>query len=228
MRILIVEDERTLCDSLAEGFKINGYAVDTCFDGESAEEKAFTEEYDIIILDLNLPKLDGLEVLKRVREVNKKVNIIILTARGNVEDKVRGLDLGANDYLTKPFHFAELDARVRSLLRRKTIQEDTIIHCGELSFDTLSRSVLVGNTHIPLTNKETALLEYLILNKGIVVTGQELLNHVWDGSVDEFSNSVRMHISSLRRKLKSKLYFDPIQNIIGKGYILREEKWNEK
>ncbi|MDU4892651.1 MAG: response regulator transcription factor [Clostridium sp.] len=224
MRILIVEDEKDLCSSLAEGFQINGYAVDTCLDGEEAEEKIFSDDYDMIILDLNLPKLDGLEVLKRVRMENKKVNIIILTARGDIEDKVKGLDLGANDYLTKPFHFAELDARVRSLLRRKTVQEDIVISCGKLRFDTLSRSVFVGNDKISLTNKETALFEYLLFNKGCVVTSQELLEHVWDGSVDEFSNSVRMHISSLRRKLKSKLSFDPIQNIIGKGYIIKEEK----
>lgn len=224
MRILIVEDERALCNSLAEGFQINGYAVDTCFDGEAAEKKIFSEAYDMIILDLNIPKLDGLEVLKRIRQQNKRVNIIILTARGDIEDKIKGFDLGANDYLTKPFHFAELDARVRSLLRRKTIQEDTIINCGQLSFDTLSRSVCIENDKISLTNRETALLEYLLFNKGCVVTSQELLEHVWDGSVDEFSNSVRMHISSLRRKLKSKLYYDPIQNIIGKGYIIKEEK----
>lgn len=228
MRILIVEDEKVICDSLAEGFYISGYAVDTCYDGEAAEEMVFSENYDMIILDLNLPKLDGLEVLKRIRQQNKSVNIIILTARGEVEDKIKGLDLGANDYLTKPFHFAELDARVRSLLRRKTIQEDTTLNCGSLSFDTLSRSVFVGEDKISLTNKETALLEYLLFNKGCVITSHELLEHVWDGSVDEFSNSVRMHISSLRRKLKSKLCFDPIQNIIGKGYIIKEDKECDK
>lgn len=222
MRILVVEDERELCNDIAEGLKLSGYAVDKCFDGADADEMAFVGQYDLIVLDLNLPRVDGLTVLKNIRDRNKIVNIIILTARATVDDKVKGLDSGANDYLTKPFHFSELDARVRSLLRRKTIQEDVVIKFGKLSFDTLSRGVFIGDEELSLTNKETALIEYLILNKGRIITGEEFLEHVWDGSVDEFSNSVCMHISSLRRKLKGKLGYDPIKNIIGKGYIMKE------
>lgn len=222
MKILIIEDERDLRESIEEGLKINGYAVDACEDGELGYEMAFCENYDLIILDLNLPKMDGLTVLKNIRKENKIVNIIILTARNNIEDKVKGLDLGANDYLTKPFHFAELEARIRSLLRRKVIQEDVILSYKDLKFDTLSREISINKNHIPLTNKETSIIEYMLINKGRVISQEELLEHVWDSSIDAFSNSVRVHISSLRRKIKNEIGYDIIQNIIGEGYMIKE------
>lgn len=223
MRILIVEDEKELRLSLVEGLTIKGYAVDSCADGETADEVIYSGEYDLILLDLNIPKLDGLSVLRNVRQNNKTVNILILTARTAVEDRVKGLDLGANDYLTKPFHFAELDARIRSLLRRKTIQNDLELICCGISFDTRSRKTTIKGNEVSLTNKETALLEYFMLNKNCIITLQDLVEHVWDNSVDVFSNSVRMHISALRRKLKAQLGFDPIENQIGKGYRLNEK-----
>ncbi len=223
MRILIVEDEKELRLSLVEGLTIKGYAVDSCADGETADEMIYSGEYDLILLDLNIPKLDGLSVLRNVRQNNKTVNILILTARTAVEDRVKGLDLGANDYLTKPFHFAELDARIRSLLRRKTIQNDLELICCGISFDTRSRKTTIKGNEVSLTNKETALLEYFMLNKNCIITLQDLVEHVWDNSVDVFSNSVRMHISALRRKLKAQLGFDPIENQIGKGYRLNEK-----
>ncbi|WP_313527365.1 response regulator transcription factor [Anaerotignum sp.] len=223
MRILIVEDEKELRLSLVEGLTIKGYAVDSCADGETADEMIYSGEYDLILLDLNIPKLDGLSVLRNVRQNNKTVNILILTARTAVEDRVKGLDLGANDYLTKPFHFAELDARIRSLLRRKTIQNDLELNCCGISFDTRSRKTTIKGNEVSLTNKETALLEYFMLNKNCIITLQDLVEHVWDNSVDVFSNSVRMHISALRRKLKAQLGFDPIENQIGKGYRLNEK-----
>lgn len=222
MKILIIEDERDLRESIEEGLKINGYAVDTCEDGELGYEMAFCENYDLIILDLNLPKMDGLTVLKNIRKENKIVNIIILTARNNIEDKVKGLDLGANDYLTKPFHFAELEARIRSLLRRKVIQEDVILRYKDLKFDILSREISINENHIPLTNKETSIIEYMLINKGRIISQEELLEHVWDSSIDAFSNSVRVHISSLRRKIKNEIGYDIIQNIIGEGYMIKE------
>lgn len=222
MRILIVEDEKELRLSLLEGLTIKGYAVDSCEDGEIADEMIFSGDYDLILLDLNLPKLDGLSLLQNIRKHNKTVNIIILTARIAVEDRVKGLDLGANDYLTKPFHFAELDARIRSLLRRKTLQNDLKINCCGITFDTQSRKTSINGNEVSFTNKETALFEYFMLNKNCVITLQQLIEHVWDNSVDEFSNSVRVHISSLRRKLKEQLGFDPIENQIGKGYLLNE------
>ncbi|MEG0308510.1 MAG: response regulator transcription factor [Clostridium sp.] len=222
MKILIVEDEKDLLDSLTEGLKLAGYAVDSCADGNKAYEMAFCENYDLIVLDLNLPKLDGIEVLKNIRSENKIVNIIILTARNNIEDKVKGLDLGANDYLAKPFYFAELEARIRSLLRRRTIQEDIILRCKGINIDISSRKVHINGEDIILTSKETSILQYMIINKGRIISLEELLEHVWDNTVDLFSNSVRVHMSSLRRKLKGKLGFDPIKNIIGEGYIISD------
>lgn len=223
MKILIVEDEKELNESLVEGLTLKGYAVDSCEDGLIADEMIYCTEYDLIILDLNLPNLDGITLLKNIRNYNKTVNIIILTAKIEVEDKVLGLNCGANDYLTKPFHFAELNARISSLLRRKTIQNDLELNCNGVIFNLNSRKVFINDVEIELTNKETALLEYFMLNKNCMVTVQQLIEHVWDSSVDDFSNSVRVHLSALRRKLKSKLGVDPIRNQIGKGYIMDEK-----
>ncbi|MEG0156045.1 MAG: response regulator transcription factor [Anaerovoracaceae bacterium] len=223
MKILIVEDEKDLRDSLAEGLRINGYAVDLAPDGKEADQKIFCENYDLIVLDLNLPHLDGFTILENLRRENKELAVLILSARDDVEDKVRGLDLGANDYLTKPFHFAEFEARVRSLLRRKTVVEDPVLHCGLLCFNTVTRQAFAGDLSIALTAKETALLEYLLLHKGRVIKLEEMIEHVWDSNADLFSNSIRVHLSFLRRKVKGQLGFDPIENIIGEGYVIREE-----
>lgn len=224
MKILIVEDEEKLRNSIAEGLRLKGYAIDVAEDGESADEKAFCEKYDLIILDLNLPKLDGFSVLENIRKENGEVPVLILSARDGIEDKVKGLDLGANDYLTKPFHFAELEARIRSLLRRKTVMENTVLTNGALSFDTASRIAAAKGKPVSLTMKETALLEYMLLHKGRVIKLEELFEHVWDSNADAFSNSVRVHMSSLRRKLKAQLGYDPISNLIGEGYVIREEE----
>lgn len=223
MKILIVEDEEKLRNSLAEGLRLKGYAIDVAADGELADEMAFCENYDLIILDLNLPKVDGFSVLQNFRREKQDVPVLILSARDGVADKVTGLDLGANDYLTKPFHFAELEARIRSLLRRKTVVENTILSSGSLCFDTVSRITTAANRPVSLTTKEAALLEYLLLHKGRVISLEELLEHVWDSNADTFSNSIRVHMSSLRRKLKNQLGYDPIQNMIGEGYVIREE-----
>ncbi|MEG2929427.1 MAG: response regulator transcription factor [Oscillospiraceae bacterium] len=222
MKILVVEDEKDLRESLTEALRLDGYGVDCCEDGEKADQLAFEECYDLIILDLNLPKLDGMEVLKNIRRNNCLVNVLILSARGATQDKINGLDFGANDYMTKPFHMAELQARVRSLLRRKTVQENTVLTCGDIALDTISHRVTAKGALVALTGKETAILEYMLLHKGGVISQQELLEHVWDGSVDCFSNSVRVHISSLRRKLGRELGIDPIKNRIGEGYTLEE------
>ena len=224
MKLLVAEDENDLRESLVEGLRLDGYAVDCCADGEVADELLFAEKYDLIVLDLNLPGMDGIDVLKNLRKHDKETNVLILSARTSVEDKIAGFDIGANDYLTKPFHFAELQARVRSLLRRKTVQEDTVLCCGGVSFDTVSRTVQANGISVSLTAKETAILEYLLLHKERIISQQELLEHVWDSSVDSFSNSVRVHISSLRRKLRGDLSYDPIVNIIGEGYRFQENE----
>lgn len=139
MHILVIEDEEQLCCSIAEGLRLNGYETDTCFDGDEGLELCLTENYDLILLDLNLPGIDGLEILRQFREINSFTPVLILSARGQIQDKVEGLDLGANDYLTKPFHFEELEARIRSLTRRKFIQENICLKCGRITFDTRTR-----------------------------------------------------------------------------------------
>ena len=222
MHILIIEDEEQLCSSIAEGLRMNGYETDTCFDGDEGLELVMTENYDLILLDLNLPGTDGLEILRQFREHNTNTPVLILSARDQIEDKVNGLDLGANDYLTKPFHFQELEARIRSLTRRKFVQEDVCLKWNQLTFDTRTRETSVNGVPISLTRKESSLLEYFLLHQNRVISPEEMIEHIWDGSVNTFSNSIRVHISSLRKKLKAAIGFDPIQNKIGQGYILEE------
>lgn len=222
MRILVAEDEWELAETIAEGLRIGGYSVDICTDGAAAFETAQLENYDLILLDLNLPGKDGLQVLRELRQEKSDAKVLILTARSAVADRVAGLDCGADDYLTKPFAFEELEARIRCLLRRQFVQTDVRLSCGELEFDTLSRNFRVKGQPLLLTKKETALLEYLMLHAGCLVSQEELIEHVWDDSVDSFSNSVRVHISSLRRKIRAILAYDPIQNRSGEGYILSE------
>lgn len=202
---------------------MNGYETDTCFDGNEGLELCMTESYDLILLDLNLPGTDGLDILQQFRTSDSTTPVLILSARGQIQDKVEGLDLGANDYLTKPFHFEELEARIRSLTRRKFIQEDICLKCGRIIFDTRTRKASVDDATLSLTRKESALLEYFLLHQGRIISPEEMIEHLWDGSVNSFSNSIRVHISSLRKKLRAALGFDPIQNKIGQGYILMEE-----
>ena len=222
MHILIIEDEEQLCRSVAEGLRIDGYETDIGFDGDEGLCLCMTENYDLILLDLNLPGTDGLEILRQFREHNTNTPVLILSARDQIEDKVTGLDLGANDYLTKPFHFQELEARIRSLTRRKFVQEDVCLKWNQLTFDTRTREASVNGVPLSLTRKESSLLEYFLLHQNRVISPEEMIEHIWDGSVNTFSNSIRVHISSLRKKLKTAIGFDPIQNKIGQGYILEE------
>jgi len=221
VRILVVEDEMDLCDTIAEGLQIDGYAVDKSYDGENAYELILAERYDLVILDLNLPGMDGIDILREVREQNKDVKVLILSARSTVPDKVLGLDTGANDYLAKPFDFEELEARIRSLLRRSFTQENVVLHYGPISLDTVKRIASVGNEELPLTKKELALMEYFMLNPGRVISQEELMEHVWNMEADSFSNAVRVHIASLRKKLKAVLDDALIQTRIGEGYLLK-------
>ena len=218
MRLLIVEDEKALCDMITKSLRMTGYEVDFCYDGNSAGEYIAAENYDLIVLDLNLPGTDGMELLHMLRSHDRETNVLILSARSEITDKVAGLDAGANDYLSKPFHLDELEARIRSLTRRKFIQQDLCLSWDEITFDMKSRVAAVKGQPVSLTRKETGLLEYLLLHQGRPVSQEELLEHVWDSSVDSFSNSIRVHISSLRKKLKSVLGYDPITNRIGEGY----------
>ena len=223
MKILLVEDEEKLLESIGEGLVHSGYVVDTALDGEEGSFMAFTNDYDLIILDINLPKKDGFEILKEVRARDREVNIIMLTALSDIDDRVKGFDLGANDYVLKPFHFEELKARIRSLLRRKTTIKDSVIETKGISFDTTKRTFNIKGENLKLTAKEAGILEYLFFNLGRYVTTEELMEHVWNDEVDIFSNVVRVHMSALRKKLKAKLGKNIIRNEIGKGYIIDEE-----
>ena len=168
-------------------------------------------------------KVDGMTVLRTLRQSDLETRVLILSARSEIADKVDGLDAGANDYLSKPFHLAELEARVRSLTRRQFIQRDICLRCGRLSFDTKSRVASVDGQPLSLTRKECGVLEYLLLHQGRPISQEELMEHVWDGSVDCFSNSIRVHISALRKKLRAALGYDPICNRIGEGYEIKGE-----
>ena len=223
MHLLVIEDERALCETIVRSLRRLAYSVDYCYDGEKALELLGVECYDLVLLDLNLPKKDGMTVLRTLRQTDRETRVLILSARSEVEDKVQGLDAGANDYLSKPFHLAELEARVRSLTRRKFIQQDVCLCCGRLSFNTRSRVAAVDGQALALTRKESGVLEYLLLHQGRPVSQEELIEHVWDGSVDSFSNSIRVHISALRKKLRAVLGYDPIRNRIGEGYEIGGE-----
>ena len=223
MRLLIVEDEKELCDTISKSLYESGYEVDTCYDGMEALEYILAENYDLIVLDLNLPGIDGMDILRELRQSNEETKVLILSARGQIVDKVEGLDAGANDYMEKPFHLQELEARIRSLTRRKFVQKDICLECGGIRFDTIKREVYAKGNKVSLTRKENGILEYLLFNIGRPVSQEELIEHVWDASVDSFSGSIRVHMSSLRRKLKAELGYDPIINKVGEGYKLREE-----
>ena len=223
MHLLVVEDERALCDTIVRSLRRLAYSVDFCYDGDRALELLAAEQYDLVLLDLNLPGKDGMTVLRTLRQTDRETRVLILSARGEVEDKVQGLDAGANDYLAKPFHLAELEARIRSLTLRRFTQQDVLLSCGELRFDTRSRTAAVHGEPLSLTRKETGILEYLMVHKGRPVSQEELIDHVWDNSVDNFSNSIRVHISALRKKLRAALGYDPIRNRIGEGYEIGGE-----
>ena len=224
MRILVVEDEPELCDAIAEGLALDGYAVDKSYDGEEAYELLLVEAYDLVILDLNLPGMDGLDILKEVRKDHRNLKVLILSARGTVPDRVLGLDTGANDYLIKPFAFEELEARIRTLLRRDSSQENSVFAYGLLALDTVKRIAFAGGTELALTRKELALLEYFLLHQGKVISQEELMEHVWNMEADSFSNAVRVHIASLRKKLSAALGDELIRTKIGAGYFLDKEE----
>ena len=220
MHLLVIEDERVLCETIVRSLRRLAYSVDHCYDGDQALELLGTERYDLVLLDLNLPGKDGMTVLRTFRQRDRKTPVLILSARSEVKDKVEGLDAGANDYLSKPFHLAELEARIRSLTLRQFTQQDVLLTFKALSIDTRSRTATVNGQTLALTRKETGILEYLMVHQGRPVSQEELMEHVWDNSVDSFSNSIRVHISALRKKLRAALGYDPIRNRIGEGYLM--------
>lgn len=220
MRILLIEDEPELLHDLARGLALKGYAADEAADGAEGLQRALDEDYDLVVLDLNLPGMDGLRVLSELRAVKPQAKALILSANHHLETKLSGFALGASDYLTKPFHFEELEARIRVLINRQFVQQTTTLTYRDLSLDTLKRQAHACGEPLSLTAKEMGILEYFLLNQGRLVTQQDIVDHVWDGDANPFSNSVRVHLSALRKKLKAALGADPIRTKIGEGYLL--------
>ncbi|MGC8717062.1 MAG: two-component system response regulator RppA [bacterium] len=203
MRILVVEDEEKLALAIKKGLERENYTVDCVFDGEDAQYRIETgyEDYDLVILDLMLPKKDGIAICKEIREANITIPILMLTARDKTEDKILGLDSGADDYLVKPFSFEELLARIRALLRRPRSLIPEVLKVKDLTLDATSRKVFRGEKEIPLTSKEFAILEYLMRNMNQIITREQILSHVWEYDFDSFSNVVDVHIKNLRKKI---------------------------
>lgn len=201
MKLLLIEDDPVLSRAVVKGLRKKGYTVECAVDGEEALKLYGINDYDLLILDLNLPKVSGMEVLHRIREQDENIRILILSARDTPEDKIEGLDAGCSDYLTKPFDFGELEARIRNLLRRCFVHRDVQLVCGKLKLDTAEKCAFVEGTLVSLTPKEYGILEYLMYHRDRVVSIGELIEHVWDSEADLFSNSFKVHMHSLKKKL---------------------------
>lgn len=223
MRLLLVEDNKPLVRALRQGLEEEGFAVDIAQDGEEADHKAVSTNYDVIILDLMLPKKDGLTLLKSWRGAGMQTHVIILTARGALEDKVKGLDVGADDYLTKPFELDELLARIRALIRRRHQTKDPVLRVHDLTIDTASRIVRRGGQAIHLTPREYALLEFLAFHQGKVVTRTMIWEHLYDEHDESTSNVVDVYIRYLRNKIDKGFDRPLILTRWGEGYMLRGE-----
>ena len=226
MRILIVEDEHKIANSIKKGLEQETYAIDVFYDGLKGYDMASVENYDVIILDLMLPGMNGIEICKKLRKDNIHTPILILTAKGQIEDKVQGLNSGADDYLVKPFAFAELLARIKVLTRRPKEDLGSILKIADLSLNNLTYEVSRGDKKILLSRKEFALLEYLLRHKDIVLTKDQIINNVWDYDADILPNTVEVYIGYLRNKIDKPFKNKPplIHTIRGFGYKLSAEK----
>jgi len=223
MRILLVEDDRKIASFVVKGLKAAGYAVDHAPDGEEGLHLAMTQSYDTAIVDIMLPKLDGLTLIGRMRAARVSTPVIILSAKGSVDDRVKGLQTGSDDYLTKPFAFSELLARVQALMRRAGgISEPTRLNLGDLSINLLTREVTRGGRKIELQPLEFSLLEYLMRNAGRVVSKTMIMEHVWDYNFDPQTNVVEARMSRLRDKINRGFDRKLIQTVRGVGYVLKE------
>ncbi len=220
MRVLVVEDEEPIASAIERGLTKLGYAVDLAFDGSEALEKASVNNYDVVCLDLNLPKVDGLEVCRRLREDRFGGGIIMLTARSGIKDRIEGLDEGADDYLVKPFAFSELAARIRAVTRREGGLREPMINTRGLELDPNTNRVKRDGQEIHLTPKEFALVYYLARNEGRAVPQEELLEHIWDEHANPFTQTVKVHMNNLRRKLNEGFQEQLIETIRGKWYVL--------
>ncbi len=223
MRVLLAEDERDLNHILSEKLKSEGYSVDSCIDGEEAIAYLESAEYDIVILDIMMPKKDGFQVLKRFRSLGRTAPVLFLTARDAVEDRVRGLDSGANDYLVKPFSMEELLARVRALTRHAFGVTENVLRVGDLEMNLSTHVVTREGREILLSSKEFALLRYLMLNPGIVLSRERIEDHIWNFDYEGGTNVVDVYISYLRRKVDHDFDVKMIRTVRGSGYVLRAE-----
>ncbi len=224
MQLLIVEDNSKLLRSLQQGLREESYAVDTASNGDEALEKLEINTYDLLILDLMLPNVDGWEVLRQLRQDASSIPVLVLTAKGDVEDKVRVLDLGADDYLTKPFAFSELTARIRALLRRGNKTDPPLLTIDTLVLNPATRAAERNGKPIALTAREYALLEYFMRNQGKVLSKTQILEHVWDYNYEGLSNIVETYVKYLRKKLQTNHHDkELIYTLRGLGYILREQ-----
>jgi DNA-binding response OmpR family regulator len=226
MKILVVDDEPVLLEQLRKTLTIQKYDVDMADDGESALDKLFDNLYDLIILDIMLPKVDGLAVLREIRKAKVKTPILMLTAKGSVEDKIKGLDYGADDYLAKPFAMAELMARIRSLLRRASDHRDPLLTISDVSLNTKTRQISKRGITVELTPKEFSILEFLLYNKNRAVSRFTLAEHVWGDEFDPFtmSNFIDVHVKNLRRKIGDTDKKKIIRTIRGIGFIIEDEQ----
>jgi len=223
VRILIIEDDKKVARFIAKGFEQEGHAVDVVYDGETGESQALSFDYDIVVLDVMLPRVSGFEVVSGIRSRKPRLPVIMLTARGDLEDRITGLDKGADDYMVKPFAFTELSARVRALLRRGAVA-DTRLHVGDLEMDTANRSVVRAGKPVDLRLKEYSLLEFLLRNARRPVTRTMIMEHVWDIHFDSVSNVLDVHINSLRNKIDKGFSQPLIHTIRGVGYVLTDQK----
>lgn len=224
MRVLVVEDEKKMACFIERGLKEEGYAVDIAEDGEMGWEYVSTNDYDVIILDIMLPKINGLVLCEKIRKSGSSTPILMVTARDSVQDKIRGLDQGADDYLTKPFSFDELLARIRALSRRsRELQEKAELGAGDISLNLLTRRVGLGKNEILLSQKEFSLLEYLLKHKGEVVSRTQIAEHVWDLHFDPLSNTIDVYINFLRKKIDRPGTRSRIETVRGAGYRLLDE-----
>lgn len=224
MRILVVEDELKLSNNIKQGLTESGFAVDQAFDGEEGQYLAESEDYDAIVLDVMLPKIDGVTLCKELRKKQLRTPILMLTAKARLDDKVEGLDAGADDYLTKPFEFAELKSRINALLRRSHNQTETVITIGDLVVDPKSHKVEREGKAISLTAKEFAILEFLSRHKDEVVTRTQILEHTWDYNFDSMSNIVDVFVATLRKKIDGNSKKKLLHTVRGVGFKLSEQK----
>ena len=222
VKILLIDEDESIFYLIRRVLQRENYRLYTSTSGRSGMEMSTSICPDLILMDTQLSDMDGIGLIQWFREWTD-CPILVVSGQTGYMDKVNALYAGANDYMEKPFHLQELEARIRSLTRRKFVQKDICLECGGIRFDTIKREVYAKGNKVSLTRKENGILEYLLFNIGRPVSQEELIEHVWDASVDSFSGSIRVHMSSLRRKLKAELGYDPIINKVGEGYKLREE-----